>query len=105
MEAQSVKKILKENKESLIGKILKVNGTTYSTLKEFGNAILKIGSINHNYSIDLCTGDYPLNFGVKDLPHTFTRDFDTIKVYIEKIRPHIFLQPTERAIEQFGTSS
>jgi hypothetical protein len=108
MELARLKTLLKKNSAAIKGKELRVNEVVYPTLKSFGTAILDLSkNDNLNWTIDVCVGDYPLNFENTEnsIRNTLTRNFNTIKVFGEKIAPYKFTMPTERAIEEFGTNA
>ena len=96
--------ILKENKEVLKGKTLVVNNIKYSTLREFGNAILS-ESDDFRFSMTVETwgghdlsrqGNYQSAFGL---------NFESVKVYADEILPFVFSMPSHNAIKQFGTNN
>ncbi len=101
MKLQSLQKILRTNLESLKGKDLQVNNQTHGSIKSFGNAILNFDHSTHNYSIEVCKGDYAFQ---SEINHSFTRDFDTVKVFVDKIATRKYIRPTQKAIDQFGTN-
>lgn len=102
MKLQSLQEILKNNLESLKGKDLQVNNESYGSLKSFGNAILNFDESTHVYQIDICKGDYPFQ---SEINHSFSRDFDTVKVYVSKIIKRKYIAPTKATIDWFGTSA
>ena len=107
MEFSSLKSLLKNNCAAIRGKELRVNEVVYPTLRAFGKAILDLSkNDNLNWTIDVCVGDYALNSASEQsIFNSLERNFNTIKVYGEKITPYKFTMPTEEAIKEFGTNA
>ena len=106
MELSSLKKVLKNNCAAIKGKELRVNEVVYPTLRAFGKAILDLSkNDNLNWTIDVCVGDYALNSASEQsICNALERNFNTIKVFGEKITPYKFTMPSEKAIREFGTN-
>lgn len=100
MKTQTIKNILKDNKETLKGKVLKVNGTIYNTLREFGLSILDFESKGYTFSISVLKNNESIS--IYSIPkytrRAMKKDFDSISITPIKINMSI-------AIQQFGTST
>ena len=107
MEIATIKQILKDNVESLRGKSFEINNVEFSSLKEFGAAILKKEQEgDFTWSIELCINHNALNFGTESsVRHCMGRNFETLKIFANKIRKQSpYVAPTHEAIKQFGTN-
>lgn len=100
MKNQTIKNILKDNKETLKGKVLKVNGTIYNSLKEFGLSILDFESKGYSLSVSVLREDESISIYSKpqNVRRSLKKQFDSVSIFAYKVN-------MARAIQEFGTSS
>lgn len=100
MKTKTVKTILKNNKESLKGKVLKVNGTIYNSLREFGQSILDFESKGYSLSVSVLNNNESISIYSKpqNVRRSLKKQFDSVSIFAYKIN-------MGKAIEQFGTSA
>ena len=81
MKLETIKSILTDNKEALKGKVLEVGDNSYTTLKEFGLAILEEDAPNVTLQIMLVFNDHQMNIDSEvSVRAAFKGNFDKVQV-------------------------
>ena len=81
MKLETIKSILTDNKEALKGKTLEVGDNSYTTLKEFGLAILEEDAPNVTLQIMLVFNDHQMNIDSEvSVRAAFKGNFDKVQV-------------------------
>lgn len=108
MKLSTIKQILRDNKNSLLGKKLQVNGTTYKTLREFGTAILELSKQNDvNLSMMVYLSHNEMCLSVEhSLRYTLENErFDTVKVYSNNKSNKVITDYSNVDFKAFGTTA
>lgn len=108
MDLAIIKSILRDNKKVLIGKTLQVGYKTYSTLKDFGNAILRASKQENNgLSMSVTLNDFERCLSNEQaLRYTLQNEnFDTVKIFQIPVYKKSNLDYSDVDFEAFGTTA